>query len=333
MFFASKRIGANMQIKEAYLHVLDVISDVKLLSERPTEIDFEIEDYVEKHVGVFFDNLDISTMDYTPNSKVTLEGHVFKEVSLQVADLFYDAMTYSEDIKPCDLMCIHFEREDRDYYGFLKLNFRTSFAHAVELQENLIVNKIIRQVTTLPYKSQKVEEGFLIDLTENKVLVKDKQVTIDGYKSRYITEKVLCLNGVMTTKRKIDLITKTAEKVIEKYDDQPLVKTAKLRKMVTEHLDESGSLDMQNIVSECFDTEVSKDAYLKELDEKGVNPDSLKMNEGQTKKLKRTQRIKTASGVEIILPFEYVSRSENLNIVNNSDGSVSIELKNLGELL
>lgn len=322
-----------MQIKEAYLHVLDVISDVKLLSERATEVDFEIEDYVEKHVGVFFENLDISTIEYNNSSKVQIEGHSFKEVSLQVADLFYDAMIYSEDIKPCDLMCIHFEREDREYYGFLKLNFRTSFAHAVELQDNLIINKIIRQVTTLPYKSQKVEEGFLIDLTEHKVLVKDKFVTIDGAKSKYITEKILCLNGVLTTKRKIDLITKTAEKVIEKYDDQPMIKTAQLRKMVTEHLDESGSLNMDRIVNTCFDTEIAKETYLKELDEKGVNPESLQINEGQTKKLKRTQRIKTASGVEIILPFEYVSRSENLNIVNNPDGSVSIELKNLGELL
>ena len=322
-----------MQIKEAYLHVLDVISDVKLLSERATEVDVEIEDYVEKHVGVFFENLDISTIDYNNSSKVQIEGHSFKEVSLQVADLFYDAMIYSEDIKPCDLMCIHFEKEDREYYGFLKLNFRTSFAHAVELQDNLIINKIIRQVTTLPYKSQKVEEGFLIDLTEHKVLVKDKLVTIDGAKSKYITEKVLCLNGVLTTKRKIDLITKTAEKVIEKYDNQPMIKTAQLRKMVTEHLDESGSLNMDRIVNTCFDTEIAKETYLKELDEKGVNPESLQINEGQTKKLKRTQRIKTASGVEIILPFEYVSRSENLNIVNNPDGSVSIELKNLGGLL
>ncbi|GAB6107910.1 nucleoid-associated protein [Fusibacter bizertensis] len=322
-----------MQIKEAYLHVLDVISDVKLLSEKATEVDVEIEDYVAKHVEIFFDNLDISTIEFNSNSKVKLEGHSFKEISLQVADLFYDAMMYSEEIKPCDLMCISFEREERAYYGFLKLNFRTSFAHAVELEDNLIINKIIRQVTTLPYKSQKVEEGFLLDLEDQKVFVKDKLVTIDGSKSRYITEKILCLNDVMTTKRKIDLITKTAEKVIEKYDDQPLITTAQLRKMVTEELDETGTLDMKRIVDTCFDTEVAKDTYLKELDEKGVKPESLQMNEGQTKKLKRTQRLKTASGVEIILPFEYVSRSENLSIVNNPDGSVSIELKNLGALL
>jgi len=64
-----------------------------------------------------------------------------------------------------------------------------------------------------------------------------------------------------------------------------------------------------------------------------VDSEGVKLNEAQTKKLKRTQRIKTASGVEIILPFEYVSRTENLSIVNHPDGSVSIELKNLGELL
>ena len=322
-----------MQIFEAYLHVIDAISDVKLLSERPMVLDPEIDDYAGKHIEGFFEHLDISTTDLNQASKIDINIDGFRELTLSVADRFFEVMQGCDEIKPCDLMCLKFEREGIEYAGFLKLNFRTSFAHAVELEDNLILNKIIRQVTTLPYKSQKVEEGFLIDLTNKIALIKDKNVTIDGSKSKYISEYVLGLNSDMTAKRKIDVITKTAQKVIEKYDDQPLVKTAKLKRMITEHLDERGGIDMSTIVNQCFESPTERSEFKKELEDKGIEPDSININDTQKKKLKRTQKIKTASGVEIILPFEYVSRSENIEIVNHPDGSVSIELRNLGELI
>lgn len=322
-----------MQITEAYLHVLDAQSNVKLLSERPMQLDLEISAYADKHIEGFFEHLDISTSDLIHATRITHERSDFKQLALAVADLFFDVMQKTEDIKPCDLMCLKFEREGIDYAGFLKLNFRTSYAHAVEIEDNLITNKIIRQVTTLPYKSQKVEEGFIIDMTHNKALIKDKLVMIEGSKTRYIAEEVLGLRSEMTVKRKIDLITKTAQKVMEKYDDQPMVKTAAVKKMITAHLDDHGAIDMATIVNQCFDTKVAREAYIQELEDKGIEPESLLINASQSKKLRRTQKIKTASGVEIVLPFEYVSRRENLNIVTHPDGTISIELRNLGEIL
>lgn len=322
-----------MSIYEAYLHVLDAQAGVKMLSELPMQIDVEIDDYVNKHIEGFFEHLDIATLPLNQVSKLKVSFDTFKEDGLMVADLFYDVMQKCEEIKACDLMCLKFSREDRNYIGFLKLNFRTSYAHAVELEENLIANKIIRQVTTLPYKSQKVEEGFLIDLDQNIILIKDKTVTVDGNKDKYIMTHVLDNQAALTEKRKIDRVTKSAEKMIEKYEDQPMIKKAQMRQMITEQLEESGSIDIDEVVKNCFETAAARDAYVQEIEEKGIETESITLNEAQRKKLKRTQRIKTASGVEIILPYEYVSRSENLAIENHPDGSVSISLRNLGELL
>lgn len=322
-----------MQILEAYLHVLDARNDVRLFSERPMSMDVEIEDYIQKHIEGFFEHLDIAVL----SSEATVLGNQdtkdFKEVTLQVADLFFESMEKAEDIKPCDLMCIHFEREGSPYYGFLKLNFRTSYAHAVELENQLLVNKIIRQVTTLPYKSQKVEEGFLIDIEHKRALIKDKTVLMDGVKVKYITENVLALKSGLTPKKTIEIMSKVAQVIAEQYDAQPMVKSAQIKHKITEQLDLQGEIDIQNIAESCFDVGSAREAFVQGLNDKGIDPDGLVINETQKKKLKRTQKIKTASGVEIILPFEYVSRSENMEIVNHPDGSVSIELKNLGELI
>jgi len=323
-----------MQIQEAYLHVLDAVSDVKLLSERPMILDVDIEEYAQKHIEGFFEHLDIVKLDHHQVTRFTDPSADFKEITLQMADAFFEVMQKTEEIKPCDLMCLKFEREGRSYIGFLKLNFRTSFAHAVAVEDQLIINKIVRQVTTLPYKSQKVEEAILFDLSGGRVLVKDKMVTVDGGKSKYIAEHVLGVSGfTLTEKRKIDLVAKTAEKVIEKYEDQSMVKVAGVKHLITSHLDERGALDVNTFVKQCFDSAPVQEAYEKALEEKGLALEAIEINENQSKKLKRTQKIKTASGVEIILPFEYVSREENLEIINHPDGTVSIALKNLGALL
>ena len=322
-----------MKIEEAYLHVLDANANIKLLSERPMALDVDVEEYAIKHVEGFFEHLDIVETALMQTTKIDYRNDDFKLLTIEIADLFFDAMQKSEDIKACDLMCLKFEREDEHFVGFLKLNFRTSFAHAATVEDNLITNKIIRQVTTLPYKSQKVEEGFLLNLTREKALIKDKWIHIDGQKSHYISENVLGVKPEMTAKKKIDIVAKTAQKIMEKYDDQPMMKTAKVKEMMTAQLDENGTLDIDEIAKSCFDTTVARDAYMSELEEKGVEGQSIQLNEAQSKKLKRTQKIKTASGVEIILPYEYISRSENLSIETQPDGSISIELKNLGELL
>ena len=322
-----------MQIIEAYLHVLDARNDVRLFSERPMGLDIEIEEYIQKHVEGFFEHLDIAVLSVEATVLANQNAQDFKETSLQIAELFYDSMEKSEEIKPCDLMCLHFERDGHSYYGFLKLNFRTSYAHAVELENQLLVNKIIRQVTTLPYKSQKVEEGFLIDIMHKRALIKDKSVLMDGNKVKYITENVLALKSGLTPKRTIEIMSKTAQVIAEKYDSQPMVKSAQIKHKITEQLEGQGELNIQEIVDECFDVSSAREAFVQVLNDKGIDADALVINDTQKKKLKRTQKIKTASGVEIILPFEYVSRSENMEIINHPDGSVSISLKNLGELI
>ncbi|WP_207736432.1 nucleoid-associated protein [Fusibacter ferrireducens] len=325
-----------IQVKEIYLHILDGINETKILSENEMGIEGDIQDYIEKHVTVFFEQLDIfrGKVDEASLVKKMLESSGdFKSFSLEIADLFFEVMKRSEEIKPCDLMCLYFDYEGEEYVGILKLNLRTSYIHFVETQDQKITNKIVRQQATLPYKSQKVEEGFLIALERDEVYIKDKQVLLDGNKARYIQEDILKLSMSATAKKTIDAVTKAAEKVVQKYHDQDYVKTAKIKEFINGQLDEKNGIDLESIVYQCFETQPEREAYRQELDSKGIDPSHVEINDSQKKKIKRTQKIKTASGVEITLPYEYVARSENMQIENNPDGSISIKLNNLGELL
>ena len=215
----------------------------------------------------------------------------------------------------------------------IKLNFKSSYAHHVEVNDQAITNKIVMHHTTLPAKTQKLEEGFLIALHAYEAWVKDKQVTIDGKKMAYITEEIMGIPKLITPKRAIEDMAKAAEKTVSKYAENPRVATAKVRAVIEDMIDHYGHVDAALIAEKCFDSTDERKAFEESVAKKGVDQAPWDVPDSQKTKIKRTQKIKTTSGVEIVVPYAYMARAENIEIINHPDGSISIELKNLGELI
>lgn len=324
-----------ISILEIYMHILDLTSGTKVFSENPMALDAEIESYLLAHLESFFEGLDIGHTQIEESSHVAqmMKSENFKDFSLQIADAFLRVMEKTEEIKPCDLVCILFSKDEVEYVAAIKLNFKTSFSHHVEVIDTAITNKIVMHHTTLPPKSQKLEEGILIALHEQEAWIKDRQVTIDGKKTAYITEEILGIPRLITPKRAINEMTKAAEKTIEKFQDNPRVATAKVRAVIEDMIDHYGHVDASLIAEKCFETVEEKEAFEETVAKKGVDQAPWDVPDSQKSKIRRTQKIKTSSGVEIVVPYAYMAREENIEIINHPDGSVSIELKNLGELL
>jgi hypothetical protein len=327
-----------MHIEECFLHVLDYLNGTRVYSQIPMKLDADIEEYVISHIDHFFSGYDVSTLPVNTQMPIwkmmeNSRDQGFSALSLEVADAFYGEMTKSEDIKPCDLICARIDLDGKEYFAFIKLNFKTSYVHLIETEEESISNKIVRHVSTLPQKTQSADEGFVLDWMDEKVLVKDKLVTIDGKKTKYISNVFLGGSESLTPKKAVDVMTKTAEKIMNKYQSEGLVHQAKVRNAIHELIDENGSLDPAQIASACFDSHEERTAYQEAISEKGLMDTAWEIAETHKKKLKRTQKIKTASGVEIILPYEYAAKDDNLEISTKPDGSVEIQLKNLGELI
>lgn len=327
-----------MHIEECYLHVLDFLNGTRVYSEVPMKLDADIEEYVMSHIEHFFSGYDVSTLAVNTEMPIwsMLEKsreNGFAALSLEVADTFYGEMEKSEDIKACDLICARVDLDGKEYFAFIKLNFKVSYVHMIETEEQSISNRIVRHISTLPQKTQSADEGFVLDWMDEKILVKDKSVTIDGKKVKYISTAFLGGTERMTPKKAVDVLTKSAEKIMGKYQSEGLVQQAKIRNAIHELIDENGSLEPSQIANACFESHEERSAYQDILSEKGLMDTAWEIAETHKKKLKRTQKIKTASGVEIILPYDYAAQDDNLEISTNPDGTVEIQLKNLGELI
>lgn len=326
---------AGIEIIDVYMHILDVINGTKVYSENPMKLDDVSSEYIVTQLEGFFEALDVGKTEVHPESKMgkMMQSEDFKNFSLEIADAFVSVMEKSIEVKPCDLLCVLFEKDEREYTAALKLNFKPMFSHIVNMDESTITNNLMIHNTVLPPKSQRIEEGFLLDLHASEAYIKDKQITFDEKKCAYISELVFGIQKLMTPKKAINEITKAAEKVVEKFKDNPLVETAKVRAAVEDVIDYYGHVDAAVICDKCFETEAEKEAFKTVVAQKGIDVAPWDVPESQRSKIKRTQKIKTSSGVEIVVPYAYIAREENLEIINNEDGSISIKLMNLGELL
>ncbi len=324
-----------VQIIEAYTHILDLTTGTKIFSENPMAVEGDVEVYLTRHIELFFEGLEIGKTPIPEGSNLSeiMAAEDFKTVSLKLADAFIDAMEKSPDIKPCDLVCVLFSRGETEYVAALKLNYKPSFSHTVEMEANAITNKLVLHQTILPPMTQKIEEGLVVGLEERAAYIKDKQVTLDEKRCAYISECIIGTPKVMTAKRAINTATKAAEKIVQQFKDDPLVETAKVRAAVEDMIDYYGHVDTKVIAEKCFETEAEKEAYTKVIEQQGIDEAPWEVPESQRNKIKRTHKIKTSSGVEIVVPYAYMARKENLEIFNNEDGTVSIKLLNLGELL
>lgn len=335
-----RKVKLLINIQEVYLHILDLQGGTKVFSEKPLLLDAEVENAIISAVDYFYQSIDVSVSIAEEQALIinTLnESDAFQDFALKIADLFVHAMEKSEDIKSCGLLCAAFtDDEANEYVAVLKLNYKTIYAHAVQMEEQAIRNQIVKNMYSLPLDKPVVDEGFLLELHTKEIRLKDKQVTLDGKKTNYISDQILGIRPALSAKKAIHTMSKAAEKVIEKFQspaESAVSPLARVHAAIEAMVDEKGCVESSALAQSCFDTDEEKQAYEAIVAEKGVDQAPWEISETQRKKVKRTQKIKTSSGVEITVPYHYIAREDNLKIVNHEDGSVTITLENLGELI
>ena len=77
---------------------------------------------------------------------------------------------------------------------------------------------------------------------------------------------------------------------------------------------------------------VQQEAAKKELaDADMMRP--LPVNREFATKVGEHHKIKTDTGIEITFPSEYIENTDFIRFINNPDGTLSIELKNIGKIV
>ncbi len=331
----------EVYIKKLALHILDNTLGMPILSESEHPHDSDINDFIKAHIEKVFKDVNIKNASFENESNQIKElcEHLatnkdnFLDVSKKLAGKLYDILIRNVEIPSCDLVCSLFDGDGKSFLGLFILNYKTSYIHYVEENEDRRTNKMIKQITTLPNTSQSIEEFIVIDLTDFTILLKEKKHDIDGIKEHYLSKYFLKSQTVLSDKEKVDIINKTSKKMIRDYYDGDIKKMGDLKTAITESIEENDNIDIESIKKKTFKDNLElQQIYTEELEAKGVVEKKIAINENVIKKIPKMQKLVTENGIELKIPISYLSREEKVEFINNSDGTISILLKNIRDI-
>lgn len=331
----------EIRIRKAILHILDSTVGVPVLSEKELDLNFEIETFLEKHlVKVLEDDGTKDAYFYEGPNRIrelcenVTQPDEFVPVSTEIANSLYQLMVSHAEIPPADLICCWFEADGTPYYGVLKLNYKSNFIHYVQAEDDLNAVTLIQQRTVLPSENQRLEECFLVNLTDFNIKLIEKEYEIDGDKEYYLSKRFLNCHFDLSAREKARLIDKVTQKVCKKYCDDNVAPLARLRKAVTADMDGEGVVNLDRVAQAVFyDDPAAQREYVEEMRSVGLVEPEVKLSEKITNKKFRNHRIQTDTGIEIEFPADYFNDQGKMEFINNADGTISILIKNIGKII
>ena len=305
-----------MKINHAILHILDFDSAVNVMSQRELDIESRtVRSFVTTHLRRARTSADNKRATFAENSAFggELKGYFFGErefvdLSQQIAEFISSELTKAEKAESTDVL-------------------------VAGREEGEVRNDIARHYAILPNPSQKVPSYAIVRASTMEIGYVDKKRKIAGEDRMLIPDGLLQCDTGVSGKEVIDTVTRVVEEVAEEHGANTAVALAKVKAAVAEKVEDDEELPPWDIVDEVFEDEpVIKESVRAALTEEKV-PERVPVERKQVERAAvRNHKIRTDTGIEISFPAEMGSNSEYIEFVNEPNGLISIELKNIGSI-
>lgn len=329
----------SVSISRAILHILDTSVGVPVLSENLMSLGEDMREYIEKHILKCLNDSDLKKTKFINDDgfffkqiKEYMDNPEFKKFSKAISEFFYKLISENPDIKTCDMLFVQANVFNKDYIIIMKLNYKKGYIHYTKEEEGT-KNIIIEQPCALPSITQKIDEVIFVDLNSLDVFVKEKKCQVYNEPCYYISKHLLGCKEEKADKEKVKIITDTTDKIIKEYYDDDMFMKSKVKNIIRENVEESLNIDLSKISDEVFKDEEAKKTYKEEIKMKGIKEPEIKINFNYANKIKTKQKIITDEGIEINIPYEMLSNKDKVEFITNTDGTISIVLKNIDSII
>ncbi|MDD4780866.1 MAG: nucleoid-associated protein [Tissierellia bacterium] len=329
----------SVSISRAILHILDTSLGLPVLSENLMSLGDEMRTYTEKHILKCYNDADLKKTKFIDEDGLFFKSikqyksdGEFKRFAKEITEFFYKLLIENPDISPCDLLFVQANVFNKDYMIIMKLNYKKGYIHYTKEEEG-IKNIIIEQPCSLPSATQKIDEVIFVELDHLNVFVKEKKCQVYNEPCYYISKHILGCKEEKKDKEKVKIITDTTDKIIKEYYDDDLIMKSKVKNIIRENIEESLNINLEQISEEVFKDEEIKKAYNEEIKMKGIKEPEVKVNFNYANKIKTKQKIITDEGIEINIPYEMLSDTDKVEFITNTNGTISIVLKNIDSII
>lgn len=329
----------NMIIKHVILHVLDKNSGNLIASQN--ELDLaqpNLHEYIEKLIEKF-ENSDYKIGQLTDNDTIGMvvsdnDTRSFTEKATDLAEQLFEIIAPSESIPAGDLLVVEFSEGADDFFGLLRLNFTPRYTHAVEYQDDKLINNLVLNQAVLPAATQTVDEGVLINLMSGTYKLLEKSYLIDGHRINYFSEKFLQLSPENSTKDNIKVIKQAVKSVASKFDLPEHEVLANTQNTIFDTVQDDGEISTAAIAESVFNGNIlAQEAYHEIINNKHLNEDIVVPNIEKIEKKYRLQRFKLDSGIEISIPMDIYQDKNKVEFINKPDGTMSLVIKDIASII
>ncbi|MCM0758613.1 nucleoid-associated protein [Sporomusa sphaeroides DSM 2875] len=330
-----------IHIDKAILHILDFNSGVTVFSEQELDITSNsVVAFLTKHIEKLYQDQSAKTGTFYPNSKFRqqvadyLAGGVdFTGFSIYAAELMYAAMAQADALASTDVLICDFTIDSNRMLALLKCNNKIGFIHQVVQENDKIKNDIINHYAILPGLAQKLDEYAFIDANSLAITFVDKKRSVNGVETYILADQVLECSSRVSPKETLALVNAITRTVAENHGASTVEAVAKAKNYIVENTGISEQLDPVALGKEVFSASPAMQAeYIKEVESAGI-AETVKIDKDFAVKKGKSHKIKTDTGIEITFPVDYFESSEYIEFVNNPDGTISIQLKNIGSII
>ncbi len=327
-------------IDKAVLHIMDLNSGLTVYSDEELSIKDSIETFLLKHIekswgsqeakpGNFYDD---STFKEQLSSYLA-GGKDFISFSKEVGHTFEEAFCHAEEMTSADIIVADVRIDDNRKIVIFKCNSHSGFIHQVNQTETGVKNEIINHYAIMPNLTQKMDEFAFIDAKTMEVSVSAKRYTIDGNSIYVFPEILLECSLTPSPKEAIKSLSKTVKKVAEAYGQNEASMSAAVKNYVAETMQSADELDMLAVGKEVFKDNPSMQAdFEAAIQEEGFEK-PVKMDQESTLKKMCKHKLKTDTGIELTIPTDYMDNIEYVEFNNNEDGTLSITLKHISNIV
>ena len=327
-------------IDKAILHILDFNSGMTVYSDEELTVQDSIETFLLKHIEKSWGSQDAKPGTFYDDShcaqliKEYLSGEMsFVPFSKELTKKLEDAFVHAEEMASSDVIVADVRIDDRRQIVIFKSNSHIGYTHQVNQTEAGIKNEIINHYSIMPNLSQKMEEFAFIDTESKEISVTAKKYTIDGNSILVFPEILLECSLTPSPKEAIKNLSKTAAKVAEAYGQDKVATEAAVKSYVTEIMQNTDELDLVEAGKEIFKENPSMQADFDNAIKEAGFTEPVKMDQEATIKKMCKHKLKTDTGIELTIPSEYFDNTEFMEFHNNEDGTLSIMLKHIGNIV
>lgn len=332
----------NIDIKKMIVHILDNNVKVPILSDMEHPMDDDAYDFVEAHISKILKDEGLKAASYLNEEckmfkisrSIAEDPDEFCKYTKYAVEMLYDVMQKNPDIPSADIVCLLFELDTVLYFGILKFNYKPSYIHYVGNAQNGRVNSIIKQKTALPGENQKIDECALINLQDLSIKLLEKKYEINGEKIFYLSMLFLECSSDLSQRDKVKIFKKASEGFNKKYLSESISSNADMKNAIVQSIEERDEIDIAVVADNMFRRNPTmKDAYIEHIEKAGLKDKSIAISEKTAEKIFKKYKIKTDTGIEINLPVTYFNDKDKVEFINNPDGTISIVLKNIGNIV